>query len=80
MITTEVLTQHERPPLLAWLSNEAGGAVSNAVAIDDPNALERSLASATHRVIALKSFRSRTPKPRSGNSWLVAPAVHLRRR
>lgn len=43
-VTTEVLTDHERPPLLAWLVNEVGEPVSNAVPIDDPSALDRSLA------------------------------------
>jgi hypothetical protein len=43
-VTSEALSGLEKPPLLAWVSDEAGEAVSNAVAIDDPNALDRSLA------------------------------------
>jgi hypothetical protein len=44
-VTTDALSEHDQPPLLAWLINGDGETVSNAVAIDDPNALERSLAS-----------------------------------
>ncbi len=44
VVTAEALSEHERPPVLAWLSDKAGKAVSNAVAIDDPYALDRSLA------------------------------------
>ena len=44
-VTTEALADHDEPPRLAWLVDGRGEAVSNAVAIDDPNALERSLAS-----------------------------------
>ena len=72
VITAEVLTQHERPPLLAWLSDEAGEAVSNAVAIDDPNALDRSLAerdSSRNRPHELQEQDAETPLGRL-MSWL----------
>jgi len=44
-VTAEALAELEEPPLLAWLIDGDGETVSNAVAVDDPNALERSLAS-----------------------------------
>ncbi|HEX3959491.1 MAG TPA: hypothetical protein VHZ03_23145 [Trebonia sp.] len=43
-VTAAVLAEHETLPLLAWLTDEVGEVISNRVAIDDPNALERSLA------------------------------------
>ena len=43
-VTAEALAEHERSPLLVWLANEAGESVSNAMPVDDPGALERSLA------------------------------------
>ena len=72
VVTAEALNQHERPPLLAWLSDEAGGAVSNAVAIDDPNALDRSLAerdSSRNRPDELQEQDAETPLGRL-MSWL----------
>jgi hypothetical protein len=44
-ITVEDLSHHEQPPLLAWVIDDDDATVSNPVAIDDPGALERSLAS-----------------------------------
>jgi hypothetical protein len=44
-VTGEALAELDEPPLLAWLTDEGGETISNAVAVDDPNALERSLAS-----------------------------------
>jgi hypothetical protein len=44
-VTGDALAESNEPPLLAWLVDEAGETISNAVAIDDPNALDRSLAS-----------------------------------
>lgn len=43
-LTSEPLVELDQPPLLAWLIDADGKPVSNAVAIDDPNALDRSLA------------------------------------
>lgn len=43
-VTGEALADLDEPPLLAWLVDGDGEIVSNAVAVDDPNALERSLA------------------------------------
>jgi hypothetical protein len=43
-VTVEALAEHGSAPLLAWLTDETGKAVSNAVTIDDPNSLDRSLA------------------------------------
>ena len=43
-VTVDVLAEQSYPPLLVWLTND-DAAISNAAAIDDPNALERSLAS-----------------------------------
>ena len=43
-VTVEALAELDRPPLLAWLTDGDREPVSNAVAIDDPAALERSLA------------------------------------
>jgi hypothetical protein len=43
-LTAEVLAEHDDPPRLCWLIDGAATAVSNAVAIDDPTALERTLA------------------------------------
>ena len=76
-ITAEVLTQHERPPLLAWLSDEAGEAVSNAVAIDDPNALDRSLAerdSSRNHPHELQDQDAETPLGRL-MSWLKQQGI-----
>ena len=72
VFTAEVLIQHERPPLLAWLSDEAGEAVSNAVPIDDPSALDRSLAErdpARNRPGELQEQDAETPLGRL-MSWL----------
>jgi hypothetical protein len=44
-VTAGALAELEEPPLLAWLVGSDGETVSNAVAVDDPNALARSLAS-----------------------------------
>jgi hypothetical protein len=44
-ISREALAELDDPPRLAWLIDAEREAVSNAVAVDDPNALERSLAS-----------------------------------
>ncbi|WP_028061001.1 phospholipase D-like domain-containing protein [Candidatus Solirubrobacter pratensis] len=44
-LSNEALADHDEPPRLAWLADRDGEIVSNAVAIDDPNALDRSLAS-----------------------------------
>jgi len=44
-ITTEAQADRDQPPILVWLTDEAGDVASNAAAIDDPNALDRSLAS-----------------------------------
>ena len=43
-VTAEALAEDEHPPLLAWLVNGDGETMSNKVAIDDPHALDRSLA------------------------------------
>lgn len=45
LVTGEGLAERDQPPLLAWLTDEDGETISNAVAVDDPNALDRSLAS-----------------------------------
>ena len=44
-VTAEVQADRDQPPILVWLTDEAGASASNAAAIDDPNALDRSLAS-----------------------------------
>ncbi len=45
LISRDALAELDEPPLLAWLQDEDGETISNAVAVDDPNALDRSLAS-----------------------------------
>ena len=53
--------------MLAWLSDKAGKAVSNAVAIDDPYALDRSLAEHDQSRNRPGELQEQMPKPRLGD-------------
>jgi len=71
-VTADTLADRDQPPMLAWLTDEAGDVASNAVAIDDPNALDRSLASrdSSHdRPSGLQEQDAETPLGRL-MSWL----------
>lgn len=62
--TAEAIADHAQPPLLAWLAGPSGEPASNAIAIDDPGLLDRSMASrdpARDRPSELQEHDAQTP-------------------